>query len=146
MLFHDMEEPLAWGNEHLLTDEDSYTGKKSAKMSGTDQYGITLRYNASECEHKINTIRVAARVNSNKQTTDLAFVCTVEDSVGNSKYWSSRLLRPQFPWFKSWGYASALFTLPFPCDAADKIVVFPMKSDDVTVFIDDMEVSLIKVR
>lgn len=146
MLFHDMEEPLGWGNEHLLTDEDSYGEKQSVRISGADQYGITLRYSAATCMHKINTIRVRAQVRSNSQTTDLAFICAVEDSLGNSKYWGSRLLRPQFPWFKRWGYASALFTLPFPCDITDKIVVFPMKSDDATVFIDDMEVSLIFVE
>ena len=145
VLLHHMDEPMDWGNEHLLSDEDAYSGRMCSKMGGTDQYGITFRYSPSNSQHLINTIRVRARIKSNSTTTDLAFICTVEDSAGHSKYWSSRLLRPQLPWGNRWGIAASLFTLPFPCDPTDRITVFPMKSDDATVFIDDMEISLIKV-
>lgn len=146
VIAHNMENELGWGNEHLLTEESAFDGGKSSKMSGTDQYGITFRYNTSECDHQINTIRVSGQVSSNSQKSDLAYVCSIEDSAGVQKYWRSRLLRPQFPWFKSWGKTVALFTLPFSCAPSDRITIFPVKTDDATVFVDDMEISLIFVE
>lgn len=146
IILHDMESQQGWGNEQQLSDEESFSGVKSAKMGEADQYGVTFRYTGSECEHPINTIRVSGQINSSTQSTDLAFVCAIDDSTGTQKYWRSRVLRPQFPWFKSWGETTALFTLPFYCSPTDRITIFPVKTDDATVFVDDMEISLIFVE
>lgn len=138
---HNMEEPLGWVNEQQLTSSLAFQGSGSARMSSEDQYGPTLHRVASG--DQFDLVRVSAWVRSDSRTTDLMFVCAIEDSTGQSYYWDKRLLRPQFKGTGNWSWVTAVFRCGLPKDSSDTFVVYPMKTDNAEVFFDELEVSFI---
>ena len=143
---HNMESELGWGNEDQRTTEAYHEGSYGCMIGPEQQYGITLRQAVSELSLQPNVIRVGAWVRSDSRTTGVAFICAMEDSTGASYYWKSRVLRPQFSWNREWTYVEAVFKCGYPRDASDRIVIYPMKSDDATVYFDELEISLISAR
>lgn len=146
LIVHNMEQEKGWGNEQQLTNDKWYGGNRSSKMSSTDQYGVTLRITAKEIVSGTNVVRVSAWVWSDNGSTNLSFVCSREDSLGTGSYWKKHPLRPQFRGQDKWSKVSALFPCGPAHNESDKFVVYPLKSDDATVFIDDLEVSFIYAR
>jgi hypothetical protein len=143
---HSMEQEMGWGNEQQFTGTEQHEGARSAVMLPADEYGITMRKNYSELGVDRNVIRVSAWVNADSRTTNIGFVCSLEDSTGNSYYWKKYPLRPQFSGRNEWSRATAVFKCGNPRNASDRVVVYPMKSDDATVYLDEMEVSFIRAR
>ncbi|MCF8275443.1 MAG: hypothetical protein K9J17_01815 [Flavobacteriales bacterium] len=143
---HGLEEPFGWGNEQQITNEAFYTGAHSALMLPEDQYGITFRKPVSEVAVPFNLIRVSGWVRSDSRTTDLSFVCAIDDSTGSSYVWKKYPLRPQFNGRNEWSWVTAVFKCGAPRDSSDKVVVYPMKSDGAQVYIDDFEITFIQAR
>ncbi|MFM1874380.1 MAG: hypothetical protein RL266_117 [Bacteroidota bacterium] len=141
LVTHDMESEKGWGNEQQFTEVRSHQGARSANMSESDQYGPTVRIIASQGGG--NLVRVSGWVWSDSRSTDLAFVCAIEDSTGNSYVWNKRPLRPQFNGTENWTWVSALFRTGAPKDSSDTYVIYPMKSDGANIYLDDLEISFI---
>lgn len=83
---------------------------------------------------------------ANSWTTDLSFVCSIEDSLGNGYYWKRYPLRPQFEGRNEWSAVTAVFKCGFPRSASDKVVIYPMKSDGATVLLDDFEITFVNAK
>ena len=143
---HSLESEKGWGNERQRTNELAYQGEYSAIMNAEDKYGLTVRKNVSELSISPSLVRVSAMVNSNSATTNLSFVCALEDSSGTSYFWQSRPLRVQFDCREEWSRVSAVFKCGFPRNLTDRFTIYPMKSDGATVYFDDVEVSFVKAR
>lgn len=144
-VMHTMERPLGWGNENLFTMEDSYEGEACVKMGNEDTYGPTLRINSPD-GIRVNMVRVEGWVRTRSMTTDLSFVCSLEDSTGSTYYWSKRPLRPQFHWQNEWSRCVALFRCGTLKDSTDQITVYPMKSDEAEVYLDNLQVTFLEAR
>jgi len=142
---HNMEISLGWNNENFTQDE-KYAGNSASKMRREYPYGISFRKPTSELELQPDMIRVSAQVLSNSRSTDLTFVCSLEDSTGTAYFWAAYPLRPQFKGVSKWSYASALFQCGVPRHSTDVLSVYPMKSDDATVYIDNLKISLITAK
>jgi hypothetical protein len=143
---HDMEQPWGWGNEQQLTGEEFHTGRQAARMTPEDQYGITLRTQAKDVSVKANTVRMKAWVKTDKCSTDLSMVCSLEDSTGAGYYWRKHPLRPQLKGKNEWSEVTALFKAGEARQPSDKYVIYLMKSDRATVVVDELEISLIHAR
>ena len=143
---HDLESERGWGNENQRTDKQAYQGNYGAVMNSDEMYGLTIRKSVSELNASPNLVRVSAMVNSNSSTTDLSFVCALEDSTGASYFWQSRPVRPQFDGRNEWSRVTAIFKCGFPRDTTDRFTIYPMKSDGATVYFDDVEVSFVLAR
>ncbi|MCB9190152.1 MAG: hypothetical protein H6602_00610 [Flavobacteriales bacterium] len=146
LLQHDMEQTLGWGNEDQFVSEHPHSGVSTAKMEAHHQYGITLRKNVVELPEGINTVRVSTWVRPSSRKTDLSLVCAIEDSLGQSYFWRSYPLRPQFDGVNQWSWVTALFKCGVPRSATDRFVVYPMRSDGSVLYVDDFEVSFIKAQ
>jgi len=143
---HDMETPRGWGNEQQLSSVESYNGTGSSKMSTSDQYGITYRKAVSSIPFRPNLVRISCWTKADSRTTNLSLVCSIEDSTGAVYFWKKYPLRPQFAGRNKWSLTTALFKCNFPRDSTDKFVIYPMKSDDATVHLDDLEVSFVHAK
>jgi hypothetical protein len=146
LIKHDMESELGWGNEDQRTTDVYHAGNYGCAMGPEQQYGITFRKPVSELSLPPDVVRVGAWVKSNSRSTGVTFICSIEDSTGASYFWKSRVLRPQFSWTGQWAWVEAVFKCGFPRDATDKFTIYPMKSDDATVYFDDLEVSFITTQ
>ena len=146
LMKHQMEKKLGWGNEHQLSDSMAFKGVGSAIMESDQQYGITLRSTVSDSSVAPDVIRVSAWVRPTSKSTDLKFVCSIEDSTGKAYYWNSKPLRPQFNDNNEWSWVTALFKCGRPKNANDVIVVFPMRSDRSTIHVDDLEISFVQTK
>jgi hypothetical protein len=142
---HDFETDLGWGNEHQIIENPDSQGLV-AKMTGEDGYGPTFRKPVSEIKVQLNNVRIKTRVNSNSCGSDVALVCSIEDSTGSAYFWKRYPLRPQFRGAGNWSEASALFRCGVPRDVSDTFVIYPMKSDGSSVLLDDFEVSFIQAK
>lgn len=138
---NNLEEQLGWGNEQQRTEQVAYQGSWSSCMTSEDQYGPTFK--APSQNENVNLVRVSGWVRSDSWTTDLAFVCAIEDSTGSSYFWHKRPLRPQFNGRNEWSWVTGLFRCGNPRNATDSFVVYPMKSDGAEVCFDDLEISFI---
>lgn len=143
---HDFESELGWGNEDQRTEEVAYQGRFSAFMGVDKQYGITFRTTPQTVDVFPDVIRVSGWVKSASRTTDLSIVCALEDSTGASYFWRKRPLRPHFEGRNEWSYFTSLFRCGKPKNSQDKIVVFPMRTDDSAIYFDDVEISLVKTN
>jgi hypothetical protein len=146
LIYHDMETELGWGNENQFSTEDSHQGIRASKMRSTDQYGITYRKKISEINVETNVVRVSSWIKTKSRTTDLVFVCSVEDESGNGYFWKKYPVRPQLVGSNEWSWVTCLFKCGVPQDSTDKFVIYPMKSDETTVYVDDLEISFIKAE
>jgi hypothetical protein len=146
LIVHDMESHYGWGNEDQFTTEQAYIGSKSTKMETKHQYGITLRKSVSELPNGVNTVRVGAWVRPSSVKTDLSIVCAIEDSLGQTYFWRSYPLRPQFNGKNTWAWTTALFESGEPRSKGDRIVVYPMREDASILYLDNLEVSFIKAQ
>lgn len=142
---HDFETELGWGNEHQILENPNSQGLV-AKMTAEDGYGPTFRKPVSEIRIPLNNVRIKTRVNSNSRSSDVALVCSIEDSTGSAYFWKRYPLRPQFRGAGNWSDASALFRCGAPRDVSDTFVIYPMKSDGSSVLLDDFEVSFIQAK
>lgn len=140
---YDMENKRGWGNEQQLTSDESRSGNSSARMSSSDHFSITCRRPVAEFPFNPNLIRVNCWVRSNSRITDLALVCSLEDSTGTAYYWAKGPLRPQFSGRNEWCQVRSLFKCGFPRDTTDRFMIYAIKSDRATVYIDDLEISFI---
>ena len=142
---HQFESELDWGNENQITNDPIGEGR-IAKMSKEDGYGPTLRMPVSEIGIDLNNIRITGWVNSDSRNSDIAFVCSLEDSLGAGYYWQRKPLRPQFDGAGNWSLATSLFRCGIPRNPTDNVVVYPMKTDGSEVLFDDLEISFIKAK
>ncbi|MDC0303758.1 hypothetical protein OAL15_01980 [Flavobacteriales bacterium] len=142
---HDFETERGWGNEHQIIENPTSQGL-AAKMTSGDGYGPTFRKPVSEINIALNNVRIKTRVNSNSRNSNVALVCSLEDSAGNSYFWQRYPLRPQFRGAGNWCDASALFRSGAPRDVSDTFVIYPMKTDESSVLLDDFEVSFIQAK
>jgi hypothetical protein len=115
-------------------------------MALGDGYGPTFRKPVSEISIALNNVRIKTRVNSNSRSSNIALVCSLEDSAGNAYFWQRYPLRPQFQGVGNWCDASALFRCGAPRDVSDTFVIYPMKTDESSVLLDDFEVSFIQAK
>lgn len=144
VIVHDMEQERGWGNAQQRTDQVAHRGTWSSCMTPDDQYGPTFK---SQIENEeVNLVRVSGWVKSDCRITDLAFVCTIEDSTGSSYFWHKRPLRPQFNGRNEWSWVTGLFRCGKPRNSSDSFVVYPMKSDGAEVCFDDLEISFIVTK
>ena len=143
---HGLETERGWGNENQRSTEEVFVGTYASVMRSDQLYGLTFARQVSELTTSPNLVRVSAMVNANSRTTDLSFVCALEDSTGAAYFWQSRPLRVQFNGREEWSQVSAIFKCGFPQDSSDRVVVYPMKSDGATIYFDDVEVSFVKAR
>jgi len=143
MITHDMETQLSWGNEHQITERAAKNGVKSALMKTDMQYGPTIVKEIGDLSVNVNLVRIGAWVKTDTKRTDLALVCTLEDSTGTSYYWNRYMLKPQIKGADKWSWSEAVFKCGTPRAASDKFVIYPMKSDPSEVYIDDIEISFI---
>lgn len=146
LLKHTMELNLGWGNENQISEELARSGNKSAKLSDTDGYGITLRQTAGDLSIEPDVVRVSTWINPTSKLTDIKLVCSLEDSTGASYYWKSYPLRPQFNGAGNWAWTTALFKTGKPRHPSDKFVIYPMRTDNSIIYIDDFEVSFVKQK
>ncbi len=147
LVSNDMETPLGWGNEHQLTAEESKGGDNSARMTSTDQYGLTYRKPVSELALQPDLVRISCWVKADSsRITDLAFVCSIEDSTGAAYYWRKYPLRPQLKGKNVWSWTTGLYKCGLPRDSTDKFVIYPLKSDNATVCLDDLEISFVRTK
>ncbi|MGB1318603.1 MAG: hypothetical protein ACPG5W_10365, partial [Flavobacteriales bacterium] len=142
---NNFESELGWGNEHLVIDNPSESGKV-AQMTKDQGYGPTLRIAVSEIGIDLNNVRISGMTNSDWRNSDIAFVCSLEDSTGAGYYWQRKPLRPQFRGAGNWVLTSALFRCGTPRNPTDKFVIYPMKTDRSQVLFDDLEISFIKAK
>lgn len=142
---HDFETELGWGNEQQVVDDPIREGR-IAKMTSEDGYGPTFRKEVAEIGVPLNNVRISAYVNSNSRSSNIAFVCSLEDSTGAGYYWQKYPLRPQFDGTGNWSWTTALFRCGTPQQVTDKFVIYPMKSDGSTILIDDLEISFIQAE
>ena len=145
LVLHTMEGQLGWGNEDLLTTEQAFEGEGSYALVSEKQYGITFRKPVNELSTLPNTVRISGMFKSDSRNTDLSLVCSIEDSTGTAYYWRSYPLRPQFNG-SEWSWATSLNKCGYPRDSTDRFVIYPMKSDGATVYIDNLEISFIKAQ
>lgn len=145
-LRHDLETEIGWGNENQRTNEQAFQGNFGAVMNSEEMYGLTVRKPVSYIKVSANVVRVSAMVKANSSTTDLSFVCALEDSSGASYFWQKRPLRPQFEGRNEWVRVTSIFKCGFSRDSTDRFTIYPMKSDDATVYFDNVEVSFITAR
>ena len=143
---HDLETEEGWGNEVQRTDKAAYRGNFSVVMNAHQMFGVTLRKPVAELGVKPNVVRVSAMVKTNSSTTDISFVCALEDSTGAAYFWQSRPLRPQFSCVDDWSEVSAVFKCGFPREATDRFTIYPMKTDGAIVYMDDVEVSFVNSK
>jgi hypothetical protein len=146
VFINGFEQDLGWGNAQQISEADALEGSRSSLMGASDTYGPTLRMEAGSLPISSDIVRVSGWIRSDSWTTDLSFVCAVEDTLGNSYFWSKRPLRPQFSGKNEWSWCTALFRCGKPKDSTDRFVVYPMKSDTANVFFDNLEVSFIRGR
>lgn len=146
LINHDLETEKGWGNEDQRTDVAANSGRFSAFMGEDKQYGITLKSKITDLGFSPNTIRVSAFVNPASRTTNLSFVCALEDSTGQSYYWSRYPLRPQFNGTGNWANVTALFKCGTPRNSNDRVVIYPMRTDASDIYVDDFEVSLLQTK
>lgn len=142
---NEMEQEQGWGNEQQFTDMQFHGGKRSALMGIDDQYGITFRKNVVELPG-FNVIRISGWVRSSAWSSDVSFVCSIEDAAGASYYWKKYPLRPQFDGTNEWSRVMAVYKCGVPRDSTDNIVIYPMKSDGSKVYVDDLEISFIRAQ
>lgn len=142
---NEMEQEQGWGNEQQFTDMQRYSGQRSALMSADDQYGITFRKKVAEVP-SFNIIRISGWVRSNRWSSDVSFVCSIEDSTNAGYYWKKYPLRPQFDGTNEWSWVTAVYKCGAPRDSTDNIVIYPMKSDGSKVYVDDLEISLVQAK
>jgi hypothetical protein len=142
---HTLEANLGWGNESQITDSEAYAGSRSARMTPDDQYGLTYKQAVGSLSLTPDAIRISGWFKSDSWSSDLSIVCSVEDSTGASYYWKKYPLRPQFDG-DNWSWCTALFRCGTLRDSTDQIGIYPMKSDGSTVFIDDLEISFLKLK
>lgn len=145
LIRHDFETELGWGNEQQIIASQNEEGRM-AKMTAEDGYGPTYRKPVSEINVALNNVRISASVNSNSRGSNVAFVCSLEDSTGSAYYWQRYPLRPQFRGNGNWSRASALFRCGTPRDSTDTFVIYPMKTDGSSILMDDFEVSFIQAE
>jgi hypothetical protein len=145
VISNGMEREQGWGNEQQLTDMQFYSGQRSALMGSDDQYGLTFRKNAAELP-SFNVIRISGWVRSSDWSSDISFVCSIEDPSNAAYYWKKYPLRPQFEGTNEWSRVTAVYKCGAPRDTADHIVIYPMKSDGSKVYVDDLEVSFIQAK
>ena len=115
-------------------------------MTSEDGFGLTVRKPVSEFQNAPNLVRISGWVKSDSRSSDIAFVCSLEDRTGAGYYWQKYPLRPQFEGTDTWSWVSGLFRCGTPRDTTDKFVIYPMKSDGSTVFFDDLEISFVNAR
>ncbi|TNF24681.1 MAG: hypothetical protein EP314_07550 [Bacteroidetes bacterium] len=144
LITHDFESDLGWGNAQQRTEQEVFSGSWSSCMNSSDQYGPTLRIKANEANETTNLVRVSAWVRSDSRSTDLSFVCALEDTLRTSYFWAKRPLRPQFVAVGEWSWCTALFRCGTAKDPTDSFVVYPMKSDSANVCFDNFEISFIR--
>lgn len=142
---HDFETELGWGNEQQIIKYPTGEGR-IAEMTSEDGYGPTYRKPVSEIDVPLNNVRISALVNSNARSSDVALVCSLEDSTGTAYYWQRYPLRPQFRGSGNWSWVTSLFRCGTPRNPSDTFVIYPMKSDGSSVLIDDLEVSFIQAE
>jgi hypothetical protein len=141
---NDMETEKGWGNEQQLTNTEANSGKQSALLASNENYGLTFRKEVGSSQPEL--IRVSAWVRSSSCFSNVSFVCALEDTDGNNYFWANRPLRPQFAGRNEWSWVTALFRCGTPKDSTDQLVVYPMKSDHSTIYMDDLEISLISTN
>lgn len=146
LISYNLESEEGLGNEGQRTNEVAYQGEYGAVMNSEEMYGLTVRKQVSELSASPNVVRVSAMVNANSSTTDLSFVCALEDSSGASYFWKSRPLRVQFDGRNEWSQVTAVFKCGFPRDSTDRFTIYPMKSDGAIIYFDDLEVSFVQAR
>jgi len=142
MILNDFENDLNWDNGGLAVTEQAKSGTRSAKMTGDSQYGPTYRQFGTELPDSFDIVRVVAWIKSNRKLTKTAFVCSLQDSTGAAYYWSSYPVRPQLN-IVGWSKVEAVFKCGEMNHPTDRVVIHPMKMDNATVFVDDMEIRFI---
>ena len=144
-IIHTMEAGLGWGNENQIIDQDAYDGSYAAKMTADDQYGLTFKQTVGSLALNPDAIRISGWFRSDTRFSDISIVCSLEDSTGSSYFWKKYPLRPQFDG-RQWSWCTALFRCGTPRDSTDRIGIYPMKSDGSTIMVDNLEISLLKLK
>lgn len=145
LVFHDMESEQGWGNEDQLCEENAFEGQQSDCMKSQDQFGLT--YGATAKELPFGTwdlIQIRSAVNADSWFSDIAWVVELKDSTENTYYWARHPLRTQFRWREDWTLTQSIFFTGTIANENDRIVIYPVKTDGSTVFIDNVEISFIR--
>lgn len=140
---HNMEQYRGWGNEQQLTDEVAFEGNKSDLLGIKDQYGLTYG-GVADSLTEWNLIRITSYVNSNSWSSDISWVVEMKDSTGQVYFWGRIPLRTQFKLFSAWNRTQSIFLTGKPRHGSDKVAVYPFKTDDSVVYIDNVAISFVR--
>lgn len=140
---HDMESRQNWGGEEHMTDRRSFLGNGSSCIGAETVYGASLRIRAGDVPVSANIVRVSGMVWSESWSSDVMFVCTIQDSTGTGYSWAARPLRPQFTFGQDWHYCTGVFFTGPVRSPDDVYLIYLMKNEAHEVCVDDFEITFI---
>jgi hypothetical protein len=139
----DMEHAEHLENSNTLTDEKSYSGKRSCKLTAQNEFSVVIKKNIAEYAdlNKLDKIKIKAMFNSDKANHNADFVLSIEFQNGKSYYWEGHpvTFQKQPDTWSTWETDFNVNTLN--PDTACLIKMYVWNKGKTTFYLDDLEIN-----
>jgi hypothetical protein len=135
--FNDCEGNGLWGQMTTLTDEESFSGKKSSKTGQKKDYGITFEYPVKNLPDSLKQISVDFQLFQTSLNNDATYVIQISgEKIENQ--WNGFLLKDLSGTTQKWVRVSFKFPLPSNFYEADLIKIYAYNPTNSIAYIDDI--------
>ena len=129
--FFDLEN----NGEPFVSTEKASSGKKSCKLSNSNEFGVSLNKSVKNISIKFNAV-------SGKEDPDALYVLSINDSIGKNIFWDGKpiVLNPS----NDWTELNLDFNIPPEfLKPENKIAIYPWNRNKSVFFLDDITIDFI---
>lgn len=139
--FNNAEGELIWGQMQTLTDERSYSGKKSSKTWYKQEYSMAFEYPVSHLTDSMQKITVRMKLYQQNNNHEAKLMFVVIDKEGKQESAEVRI-NDLTNTVDAWSEVSHTFTLPQQFYNGDLVKVFVHNPYRTAIYLDDMDMLL----
>jgi hypothetical protein len=134
--YNDCEGNTLWGQMTTLTEEESFSGKKSSKTGQKQDYGITFEYPVTNLPDSLRQISIGFQIFQSVTNPEAQLVVQISGQNIESQ-WNGYLIKDLSDVTKKWNKVNFQFSLPPNFYQADLIKIYIFNPGNSITYIDD---------
>jgi len=138
--FYNLENNPEFEKSNTLTEEASYSGKTSSKISGKNSYSISIEKPITDVHDykSASKVGLSCWLTSKEPVVDAVLVFSLVDTVTKTATnWQGKVIEDQNFSTEKWTKISAEFILPDSIKTTEKFQVYVWNRNGNTIFADD---------